>query len=206
MEADLDDEAAPAAGVQQVFDNCGQIDVLVHNAAFTAHRGGALLQTNRDEWQKQFDVKVTGTFSVSKACLPAMIERQSGTTVNIGSIGGLIAFANTAAYCTAKAAIVQLTRSIAIDSGRQGIRCNAVCPGAMDRVTFGSIKANPYELADREARTAQDRIGRPEEIASAVAFLAPADSSYITGATLVVDGGWSVTQSNRLGPRDHGVS
>jgi NAD(P)-dependent dehydrogenase (short-subunit alcohol dehydrogenase family) len=206
MEADLGDEKAPTGAVERILSSHGRIDVLINNAAFTAHRGGALLQTDKDEWQKQFDITVTGTFSMSKACLPAMIEQQSGAIVNMGSIGGLAPFANTMAYCTAKAAIVQLTRSIAIDYGRQGIRCNAVCPGAVDTVTFGSIKANPYELADREARTALGRIGRPEEIAAVVAFLASSDSSYITGATLVVDGGWSVTQwSDHLGPRNLGM-
>jgi NAD(P)-dependent dehydrogenase (short-subunit alcohol dehydrogenase family) len=139
---------------------------------------------------------------MSKACLPAMIEQGGGAIVNMGSIGGLAPFSNTAAYCTAKAALMQLTRSIAIDYGWHGIRCNAVCPGAIDTPAFSSIKRIPYELKDREARTALGRIGRPEEIAAAVAFLASAEASYITGATLVVDGGWSVTQwSDHLGPR-----
>jgi NAD(P)-dependent dehydrogenase (short-subunit alcohol dehydrogenase family) len=164
------------------------------------------LETGKAEWQKQIDVTLSGTFGMSKACLPTMIEQQSGVIVNMGSIGGLAPFANTAAYCTAKAAIIQLTRSIAIDYGRQGIRCNAVCPGAVDTPAFGNIKSDPYELADREARTALGRIGRPEEIALTVAFLASTDASYITGATLVVDGGWSVTQwSDHLGPRGNVV-
>ncbi|MCU1222748.1 MAG: hypothetical protein JWQ42_841 [Edaphobacter sp.] len=205
MEADIGDGKVPARAAQQVLSSHGRIDVLINNAAYTAHRGGALLQTDEGEWQKQLDVTVSGTFSMSKACLPVMIEQRGGSIVNMGSIGGLLPFANTVAYCTAKAAIMQLTRSVAIDYGQHGIRCNAVCPGAIDTPTFQSIKANPYELADREARTALGRIGRPEEIASAVAFLASTDASYITGATLVVDGGWSVTQwSDRLGPRAEG--
>jgi len=179
--------------------------VLINNAAYTAHQGGALLETSMTEWQRQLEVTVSGTFAMSKACLPAMIEQGAGAIVNVGSIGGLSPFANTAAYCTAKAAVLQLTRSIAIDYGRHGIRCNAVCPGAIDTPAFSTIKSQPYELADREARTALGRIGRPEEIAAAVAFLASSEASYITGATLVVDGGWSVTQwSDRLGPRISG--
>ena len=91
---------------------------------------------------------------------------------------------------------------MAVDYGLHGIRCNAVCPGATDTPTFSMIKNVPYELADREARTALGRIGRPEEIASAVAFLASDDASYVTGATLVVDGGWIASHWNpRLGPR-----
>ena len=201
-EADLGDKDVPARLIKHVLSSHGHIDVLINNAAYTAHHGGAVLETSMVEWQRQIDVTLSGTFGMSKACLPAMIERGGGAIVNIGSIGGLSPFSNTAAYCTAKAAIMQLTRSIAIDYGRYGIRCNAICPGAIDTPAFSSIKSQPYELADREARTALGRIGRPEEIAAAVAFLASPEASYITGATLVVDGGWSVTQwSDRLGPR-----
>jgi len=204
IEADLGDGKVPDRAVQQVLSAHGRIDVLINNAAYTAHRGGALLQTDESEWQKQLDITVLGTVGMSKACLPAMIEQKSGSIVNMGSIGGIFPFANTVAYCAAKAAILQVTRSVAIDYGRQGIRCNAVCPGAIDTPTFRSIKEDSYELADREARIALGRIGRPEEIASVVAFLASSDASYITGTTVVVDGGWSVTQwSDRLGPRDY---
>jgi NAD(P)-dependent dehydrogenase (short-subunit alcohol dehydrogenase family) len=202
QEADLGDQSVPSAAVQRVLSKHGRVDVLINNAAYTAHKGGALLDTSAAEWQKQIDITLSGTFGMSKACLPAMVEQSSGAIVNMGSIGGLSPFANTVGYCTAKAAIMQLTRSIAVDYGRQGIRCNAVCPGAIDTPAFSSIKSQPYELADREARTALGRIGQPEEIAAAVAFLASYEASYITGATLVVDGGWSVTQwSDRLGPR-----
>lgn len=202
MAADLGEGNVPDVAIQRTLSLHGRIDVLINNAAYTAHKGGALLETDTKEWQRQIDITLSGTFGMSKACLPAMIEQGSGAIVNMGSIGGLMPFANTVAYCTAKAAILQLTRSIAVDYGRQGVRCNAVCPGAIETPAFNSIKSLPYELADREARTALGRIGRPEEIASAVAFLASAEASYITGATLVVDGGWSVTQwSDRLGPR-----
>ena len=202
IEADLGDADTPARAIRHVLSLRGHIDVLINNAAYTAHQGGALLETSMTEWQRQLEVTVSGTFAMSKACLPAMIEQGAGAIVNVGSIGGLSPFANTAAYCTAKAAVLQLTRSIAVDYGRHGIRCNAVCPGAIDTPAFNTIKSQPYELADREARTAMGRIGRPEEIAAAVAFLASSEASYITGATLVVDGGWSVTQwSDRLGPR-----
>ncbi|HZY63742.1 MAG TPA: SDR family oxidoreductase [Edaphobacter sp.] len=201
-EADLGDESTPGEAVRQVLSAHGRLDVLINNAAYTAHKGGAVLETTLAEWQRQIDITLSGTFGISKACLPTMIEQGGGAIVNMASIGGLNPFANTAAYCTAKAAIIQLTKSIAVDYGRQGIRCNAVCPGAIDTPTFSNIKSQTYELADREARTALGRIGRPEEIAAAVAFLASSEASYITGATLVVDGGWSVTQwSDQLGPR-----
>jgi NAD(P)-dependent dehydrogenase (short-subunit alcohol dehydrogenase family) len=140
---------------------------------------------------------------MSKLCIPEMIKRGGGAIVNTSSIGGINPFNEGAAYCTAKAAILQFTRSVAIDYGLKGIRCNAVCPGAIDTPTFNSIKSVPYELADRESRTALGRIGRPEEVAAAVTFLASDEASYITGATLVVDGGWIASHWNpRLGPRN----
>jgi 3-oxoacyl-[acyl-carrier protein] reductase len=202
LEGDLGDASMPQMVVERAKKIWGGIDILVNNAAYTDHKGGSALETSETEWRRQLDVTLTGTFLMTKACIPAMIERGGGAIVNTSSIGGLNPFGRTMAYSTAKAAILQLTRSIAIDYGLQKIRCNAVCPGPIDTATFRGIKDIAYELADREARTALGRIGQPEEVAAAVAFLASEESSYITGSTLVVDGGWSASQWNpRLGPR-----
>lgn len=201
--ADLGDEDAPARIVEMALSLWGGIDILINNAAMVDDQSGDLLDTSLAKWEQQFDVTVRGTFLLTKACVPEMIKRKGGAIVNTSSIGGINPFAEGAAYCTAKAAILQLTRSVAIDYGRMGIRANSVCPGATDTPTFRIIKDDPYELADREARTALGRIGRPEEVAAAIAFLASDDASYITGATLVVDGGWIASNWNpRLGPRN----
>jgi NAD(P)-dependent dehydrogenase (short-subunit alcohol dehydrogenase family) len=205
IEADLGDREAPARVVSRALELWGGVDVLVNNAAYINDQSGALLQTDLDQWDRQFAITVTGTFLMTKLCVPEMIKRGGGSIVNISSIGGINPFGEGTAYCTAKAAVLQFTRSVAIDYGLKGIRCNAVCPGAIDTPTFGSIKNVPYELADREARTALGRIGQPEEIGAAVAFLASADASYVTGSTLVVDGGWVASHWNpRLGPRKFG--
>jgi len=202
-QADLGDREAPQRVVQQTISLWGGVDILINNAAFVTDQSGATLDASLEQWQRQFDITVTGTFLMSKLCIPEMIKRGGGAIVNTSSIGGINPFNEGAAYCTAKAAILQFTRSVAIDYGLKGIRCNAVCPGATDTPTFNSIKSVPYELADREARTALGRIGRPEEVAAAVAFLASDEASYITGATLVVDGGWIASHWNpRLGPRN----
>jgi NAD(P)-dependent dehydrogenase (short-subunit alcohol dehydrogenase family) len=200
--ADRDVLEALAEAVQRTLRQWGRLDVLINNAAYTAHQGGALLETTDDEWQRQMDVTLRGTFAMCRAAMPPMLEQGKGSIVNVASIGALRPFANTLAYCTAKAAILQLTRSIAIDYGRRGIRCNAVCPGAIDTPAFSGIRSRPLELADREARTALGRIGKSEEVAAAVYFLASDEAAYITGTTLTVDGGWDASQwSNELGPR-----
>jgi NAD(P)-dependent dehydrogenase (short-subunit alcohol dehydrogenase family) len=201
-ELDLGDKSTPEEAVQRTLRQWGRLDVLINNAAYTAHQGGALLETTDDEWQRQMDVTLRGTFAMCRAAMPPMLEQGKGSIVNVASIGALRPFANTLAYCTAKAAILQLTRSIAIDYGRRGIRCNAVCPGAIDTPAFSGIRSRPLELADREARTALGRIGKSEEVAAAVYFLASDEAAYITGTTLTVDGGWDASQwSNELGPR-----
>jgi NAD(P)-dependent dehydrogenase (short-subunit alcohol dehydrogenase family) len=202
IEADLGDSESPTQVVKQAISRWGGVDILVNNAAYVSDQSGALLDASLEQWERQFDISVKGTFLMTKLALPEMIKRGGGAIVNISSIGGINPFNQGAAYCTAKAAILQFTRSVAVDYGLQGIRCNAVCPGATDTPTFSSIKNVPYELADREARTALGRIGQPEEVAAAVSFLASNEASYITGATLVVDGGWIASQWNpRLGPR-----
>ena len=202
IEGDLGDRTAPERIVEHAVSLWGGIDILVNNAAYVTDQSGATLDVDPEQWDRQFSITVTGTFLMTKRCLPEMIGRGRGAIVNISSIGGINPFNQGTAYCTAKAAVLQLTRSVAVDYGLHGIRCNAVCPGATDTPTFSMIKNVPYDLADREARTALGRIGRPEEIASAVAFLASDDASYVTGATLVVDGGWIASHWNpRLGPR-----
>jgi NAD(P)-dependent dehydrogenase (short-subunit alcohol dehydrogenase family) len=203
IDADLGDPEVGGRVVNRALSLWGGVDILVNNAALVDDQDGAVLEATLQQWERQFDITVRGTFLMTKYCIPEMIKRGGGAIVNTSSIGGIAAFGGTAAYSTAKAAILQFTRSVAIDYGLQKIRCNAVCPGATDTPTFSVLKNNPYELADREARTALGRIGTPEEVAAAIAFLASDEASYITGATLVVDGGWSASQWNpRMGPRE----
>ena len=202
VEADLGDPGVPCRVAEHALALWGKVDVLVNNAANMIDQYGALLDSSLEQWNRQSDISLRGTFLMTKCCVPEMIKRGGGTIVNVSSVGGITPFSQRVAYCTVKAAILQFTRSVAIDYGLQGIRCNAVCPGAIDTPAFSSTRDDPYELADREARIALGRIGKPEEVVAAIKFLASDEASYITGATLVVDGGWAASSwSPRLGPR-----
>jgi NAD(P)-dependent dehydrogenase (short-subunit alcohol dehydrogenase family) len=202
IEADLADPGVPCQVADHALALWGKVDVLVNNAAHMIDQYGALLESSLEQWNRQFDISLKGTYLMTKCCLPEMIKRGGGAIVNVSSVGGIIPFGQRVAYCTVKAAILQFTRSVAIDYGLQGIRCNAVCPGAIDTPAFSATKDDPYELADREARIALGRIGKPDEVVAAIKFLASDEASYITGATLVVDGGWAASSwSARLGPR-----
>jgi len=134
------------------------------------------------------DVNLRGTFNVSRAVLPHMIERGSGAIINMGSVDGLTGDRNMAAYNAAKAAIVNLSRSMAVDFGPRGIRTNCICPGVIGSPAILRMFTDERRTA-MEAATPLRRIGRPSDIASIAVFLACEDSAYINGAAIVADGG-----------------
>jgi NAD(P)-dependent dehydrogenase (short-subunit alcohol dehydrogenase family) len=169
----------------------GRIDTLVNNAGIYVPNDA--LGCSEDEWDAQVDTSLKGTFLMSKAVLPHMIERGSGAIVNNASGWGLVGGAEAVAYCAAKGGVVLMTKAMAIDHGPKGIRVNAVCPGDTE---------TPMEYRDAERKGwtweqfvewASDRplgrMGEPHEVARAILFLASDDSSFITGAALPVDGG-----------------
>jgi 2-keto-3-deoxy-L-fuconate dehydrogenase len=134
-------------------------------------------------------------FNVSKAFLPAMLEHKSGSIINLASIGGVVAVRDRVAYCTTKFAIVGLTKCIALDHAREGIRCNCICPGRVE-TPFVSDWIRKYPdpekaYADACATQAVGRMGRPEEIAAAALYLASDESAFVTGSEFIIDGGWS---------------
>jgi len=187
---DVTDPASVPAVIQRLAADFGGIDVLHANAGRL--RAGTVLETDLDEWSRIIAVNVTGMYLVIRAAVPVMSK--GGAIVTTGSISGLFGEPALTAYTASKAAVVNMTRSLAIDLAAAGIRVNCVCPGWVDtgfndpqfehdQMTAGDITA----LIDRTVP--MRRQGEPEEIAAAVAFLASADASYITGQTLVVDGG-----------------
>jgi len=142
-----------------------------------------------DDWDLILDTNLKGTFLTCKTFLPAMIEAGSGCIVNIASTAGIRGGHTRAAYCAAKAGVVNLTRSLALDHGGDGVRICCVCPGLIDTPMADWITSRPDALREFEAGVPARRIGTVDDIAGAVSFLASADASYAHGSVLVVDGG-----------------
>ncbi|MEA2580899.1 MAG: hypothetical protein QOE83_1791 [Actinomycetota bacterium] len=177
--------------VETTLKEFGRVDVLFNNAGVFFPND--VLSCSESEWDEQIDSSLKGTFLMSKFALPSMIERGSGVIVNNSSGWGLVGGDRAAAYCAAKGGVVVLTKAMAIDHGPQGIRVNAICPGdTMTPMERGEAERRGWTwdyyvewASDRPLR----RMGRPEEIARTVMFLASEESSFITGAAIPVDGG-----------------
>jgi NAD(P)-dependent dehydrogenase (short-subunit alcohol dehydrogenase family) len=192
--ADIEDAKAPVdvsnrAEVEAAVAAIeGRIDVLVNNAAYLgpAHAAG---EATDEEWERCFAVSLMGAQNFTRAVLPRMQQQRAGSIINISSVQGICAARESAAYTSVKHGLIGFTRSVAYDYGPDNIRANAICPGAIRT----RISPEPgSELHQRQiAKTFLARTGLPEEVAWAALFLASDAASYITGAVLPVDGGWS---------------
>lgn len=181
------------AAVARTVEEHGQLDVLV-NAAGVMVRAPAHV-TSDDEWRRIFATNVDGVFFMCRAALAEMLGGDGGAIVNFGSIWGDVGSAGHAAYAATKGAVHQLTRSMALEHARDGIRVNAVCPGEIRTPMLSSERAEPPTEEDLR-RLADDmipmgRLGRPEEVAEVVVFLASDAASYMTGSMVVVDAGYT---------------
>jgi NAD(P)-dependent dehydrogenase (short-subunit alcohol dehydrogenase family) len=190
-----EDVAAAVAAARQRF---GRIDAVVNSAGVAG--GGPVHLLSVEEWDRVVGINLTGTFLVCKHVLPVMIDQGAGSVINIASIEGLEASEGGSAYNASKAGVVMLTRNIAMDYGRKGIRANVICPGFIDTPMLHGIFNLPG-FAEHGARIIDThvlgRLGRPDEIANAALFLASDEASFITGHALAVDGGF--TAGHRLG-------
>ena len=176
------------AAVSFAVERFGGLDVMHNNAVWSG--GGYVHEIDPAIWDQSIRVMLTGVFYGIKAAVPAMLARGGGSIVNTSSIEGIVAEIMAAPYNTAKAGMINLSRTAAIEYGRKGIRSNCICPGVVDTPLAAMLMAiAPKPRAAIEAEHAIGRLIRPEEIANVALFLASDESSAVTGAALVVDGG-----------------
>jgi NAD(P)-dependent dehydrogenase (short-subunit alcohol dehydrogenase family) len=195
--ADVSDADQIERAVREVLDRFERIDILVNNAGINTRRDRVPIQEyDRQEWERILQVDLTGVFLTSQAVIPAMVRNRGGRIVNISSIAGLVPLRLQCAYVAAKAGVANLTRAMALELAPHGIRVNAVAPGSTltrgtEALFYGKDGAYTEKAASLLSHVPLGRPGRPEEIAHAVLFLVAPESSYITGAILTVDGGWT---------------
>jgi NAD(P)-dependent dehydrogenase (short-subunit alcohol dehydrogenase family) len=191
LAADVSRKADVERTVETVTGRHGTIDILV-NCAGTAKRAPALEQAEAD-WEYMIELNLKGTAWACRAVAPVMRRAGRGRIVNITSIGAEFGLVNRAAYCATKGAVAQLTRCLALEWGPYGITVNAVGPGiTVTPLVRPFLEANPGKEATMTRKIPLGRLGRPDDMAGAVAFLASDLAAYITGQTILVDGGWGV--------------
>ncbi|MCX7886310.1 MAG: 3-oxoacyl-[acyl-carrier-protein] reductase [Verrucomicrobiae bacterium] len=179
------DSAQVQTTCEKIITDFGQVDILVNNAGIT--RDNLLLRMSEADWDLVLNVNLKGAFLFSKGLIPAMMKRRSGSIINISSIVGVLGNAGQANYAASKAGLIGLTKTLAKEYARRGIRVNAIAPGFIQT-------AMTEQLSEEQKRMQTDfialgRLGQPEDVANAVLFLASDLSSYITGQVLGVDGG-----------------
>lgn len=186
----LDNEAVTALAKE-----LGPIDVLFNCAGFV--HAGSILECDQKAWDFSFDLNVSAMYRTIRAFLPGMLEKGGGSIINMSSVASSIkGVANRFAYCATKAAVIGLTKAVAADFVGSGIRCNVICPGTVQTPSLDQRLEATGDFAAAQAafiaRQPMGRLGRPEEIAELALYLASDASSFTTGATHIIDGGWAI--------------
>ncbi len=192
--ADIGKEDEALGCVDAAVDAFGRLDIVVNAAGIQPY--GTVVDTDLADWERVFAVNLTAIFLISKRAIPMMLAQGGGVIVNIASVQSLASSARVAAYAASKAGVLGLTRSIAVDHARDGIRANAICPGSVDTPLLRfSAEANRGDrsvedmIAGWGAMHPVGRVGRAEEIAGLASYLAGPDAAFINGAAITIDGG-----------------
>ncbi len=189
VKADIGVPGDVDSAVQRVLQHFQRVDILVNNAGISPVLKRAEEMT-KAEWDEVIRVNLTGTFLSSQAFGKVMINQMGGKIINITSVGGVVGFPRQAAYCATKGGIIQLTKVLALDWARYNIQVNAIGPSYFETDLTEGMRQSKAISEDLLRKTPMGRFGKPEEVVGAVLFLASNASSYVTGQTIYVDGGW----------------
>lgn len=191
VRTDVSDKASVQSLVEVTLKRFARVDIVCNNAGVLDDYM-PLGDVTDELWNRIIGINLTGAFLVSRAFLPGMLEQRSGTFVNMASIAGIVAQAGGLAYTVSKHAMIGLTRQVSADYGQRGIRANAICPGAIETDLSRDFLKNEPEIKARVESVAAGRQGRPEEVADIALYLASDASSFVHGAAMVIDGGWTI--------------
>ncbi|WP_297026989.1 SDR family NAD(P)-dependent oxidoreductase [Thermoplasma sp.] len=198
IKTDVSNEDSCRNTVDQVIRKYGGIDVLVNNAGVDGKNPRLLADLTQADFDSVYNVNFKGSWFMAKYVIPHMIEKGSGNIVNIASLGGIMPIATGMPYSVSKASLIMLTKMIALEYGKKGIRSNAIAPGWIETSMprrFTDLSGIRFEdfVRSISERAPLSRLGKPEEIAEMALYLASDDSSYVTGQTFIIDGGLSIT-------------
>ena len=196
--ADISNEAQVEAMFARTLGELGGLEILVNNAGMETYQ--PFLEMPLEAWQKVLNIDLTGAFLCAQRAARAMVKSGAGgAIVNITSVHQTIPWGGYAHYCAAKSALAMLTKTIALELATENVRINAVAPGAIATPINQNVWGDPDSLRDLLTKIPSERVGKPEEVASVVAFLCSDEASYVTGATVYVDGGMTLYPSFRHG-------
>ena len=188
VKADVSNKKEVEQVVNETIREFKKVDILVNNAGIFKPSPSEIL--SEEDWQKTIDINLKGYFLFAQAAAKRMIKKKKGNIINISSVAGLSGYTQAAAYCASKGGIIALTKSLSAEWGKYGIRVNTICPGVIETAMTKNILADKKTKQGMLTKIPLGRTGKPIDIAEAAVFLASDASSYITGAELVIDGGW----------------
>ncbi|MGA6990569.1 MAG: SDR family NAD(P)-dependent oxidoreductase, partial [Nitrososphaeraceae archaeon] len=190
IECDISNTESVKNLVTKTVQAFGTIDILINNAGILHQK--PISETSDEDWNAVIDTNLKGPFLLTREVLPTFEKKRKGKIVNIASIAGIIGYENLSAYCASKGGIIAMTRSLALEFAPKNINVNCICPGAIMTGMTKVIEENETMLKQTLMSIPAARIGDPIDIANAALYLASDESDYVTGASIVVDGGWSV--------------